>query len=148
MRCIPFLLIIAAPALLAQRSVYPASKHGGTYMFNYYLPPAPSTTPWWPSWSPDGKWIAVAMHGSIWKVDPNTGIAHELTYGKKYHSSPDWSPDGKWIVYTADDGGATIGLEIFNLETGEMRELTQDKEIYADPVFSPNGKQLAYVSTK
>ena len=71
-------------------------------MHNYYLPPAPSSTPWAPSWSPDGKSIAVAMSGSIWKVDPTTGVAHELTTGK-YHSSPDWSPDGKWIVYTADD---------------------------------------------
>ncbi len=143
-----WLLIVAGPALWAQGSVYPASKHGGTYMFNYYLPPAPSTTPWWPSWSPDGKWIAVAMHGSIWKVDPQTGTAYELTYGKKYHSSPDWSPDGKWIVYTADDDGVTIGLEVLNVETGETHALTQDKEIYADPVFSPDGRRLAYVSTK
>jgi Tol biopolymer transport system component len=142
------LLILAGPALWAQGSVYPASKHGGTYMFNYYLPPAPGTTPWWPSWSPDGKWIAVAMHGSIWKIDPETGAADELTYGKKYHSSPDWSPDGKWIVYTADDGGVTIGLEILNVETGETRALTHDKEIYADPVFSPDGSRVAYVSTK
>ena len=28
----------------AVRPDYPASKHGGTYMFNYYLPPAPSAT--------------------------------------------------------------------------------------------------------
>ena len=37
--------IILSPAAWAQRPVYPASKHGGTYMYNYYLPPAPSTTP-------------------------------------------------------------------------------------------------------
>jgi TolB protein len=140
--------IILSSAALAQRPVYPASKHGGTYMFNYYLPPAPSTTPWWPSWSPDGKWIAVAMHGSIWKVDPQTGVAHELTYNRRYHSSPDWSPDGKWIVYTADDGAVSVGLEIVNVDTGEAHALTQDKEIYADPVFSPDGKHLAYVSTR
>ena len=52
------------------RPDYPASKHGGTYMFNYYLPPAPSASAWAPAWSPDGKWIAVAMQGSIWKVEP------------------------------------------------------------------------------
>ena len=62
---------------------YPASKHGGTYMFNYYIPPAPSTTPWAPAWSPDGKWIAVGMYGSIWKVDPKTGVAFELTYNRE-----------------------------------------------------------------
>ncbi|MGH9720588.1 MAG: CehA/McbA family metallohydrolase [Bryobacteraceae bacterium] len=148
MRSFALAMILLSPALWAQRPVYPSSKHGGTYMFNYYLPPAPSTTPWWPSWSPDGKWIAVAMYGSIWKVDPQTGVAYELTYNGKYHSSPDWSPDGKWIVYTADDDGVSVGLEIVNVETGESHALTQDKEIYADPVFSPDGRRLAYVSTK
>ncbi len=88
--------------------MYPSAKHGGNYMHNFYFPQAPSSTPWAPSWSPDGRWIAVAMSGSIWRVDPKTGVAEELTCNEKYHSSPDWSPDGQWIVYTADDGGQTI----------------------------------------
>jgi Tol biopolymer transport system component len=129
-------------------TVYASSKHGGNYMHNYYFPPAPSSTPWWPAWSPDGKWIAVSMSGSLWKVDPDTGAAQELTYNAKYHSSPDWSPDGKWIVYTADDGGKTIQLEILNLATGESHALTNDAFIYTDPVFSPDGTRLAYVATK
>ncbi len=127
---------------------YPSARHGGNYMRNYYLPPAPSSTPWAPSWSPDGRWIAVAMSGSIWKVDPETGTAHEVSYNEKYHSAPDWSPDGRWIVYTADDGGATIQLEIVNADTGEAHALTDDEFVYTDPVFSPDGSQLAYVSTK
>ena len=127
---------------------YPSARHGGNYMRNYYLPPAPSSTPWAPSWSPDGRWIAVAMSGSIWKVDPENGTAHEVSYNEKYHSAPDWSPDGRWIVYTADDGGATIQLEIVNADTGEAHALTDDEFVYTDPVFSPDGSQLAYVSTK
>ena len=68
-------------ALAAQPAprAYPTARSGGNYMHNYYFPPAPSSTPWAPAWSPDGKWIAVAMGGSIWKVDPATGVAHELT---------------------------------------------------------------------
>ena len=127
---------------------YPSSRHGENYMFNYYFPPAPSSTPWAPAWAPDGRSIAVAMSGSIWKVDPKNGVADELTYSPKYHSSPDWSPDGKWIIYTADDGGKTIQLEILNVETNEVRSLTNDDFIYTDPVFSPGGSQIAYVSTK
>ena len=117
-------------------------------MFNFYFPPAPSSTPWGPDWSPDGKWIAVAMNGSIWKVDPESGRASELTYNEKYHSLPDVSPDGKWILYTADDGGQTIQLEIVNLDTGESHALTDNDQIYVDPVFSPDGSRVAYVSTK
>src|SRR5688500_2414757 len=117
-------------------------------MFNYYLPPAPSASAWAPAWSPDGKWIAVAMQGSIWKVDPATGTAFEVSYGPKYHSSPTWSPDGKWIVYTADDDGSTIQLEAVNVATGEAHALTADSHTYTDPVFSPDGSKLAYVSTR
>jgi TolB protein len=133
---------------LGAEAVYPAAKHGETYMHNYYLPPAPGTTPWWPSWAPDGKSIAIAMQGSIWRVDPKSGQAIELTYSRKYHSSPDWSPDGKWIVYTADDDAKDVQLEILNVTTGESHVLTDDHAVYADPVFSKDGKMLAYVSTQ
>jgi dipeptidyl aminopeptidase/acylaminoacyl peptidase len=88
------------------------------------------------------------MSGSIWKVDPRSGAAHELTYNEKHHSLPDWSPDGQWIVYTADDGGKTLQLEILNVDTGESHALTEDDFIYVDPVFSPSGDRMAYVSTK
>ena len=156
MRRATLLLVLACAAPLrggeqaraTVRPDYPASKHGGTYMFNYYLPPAPSSSAWAPAWSPDGKWIAVAMQGSIWKVDPGTGIAVEVSYNAKYHSSPTWSRDGKWIVYTADDDGSSIQLEAVNVETGASHPLTTDAHIYADPVFSPDGTRLAYVSTR
>lgn len=130
--------------------MYPAARHGGNYMHNYYIPPAPNATPWAPVWSPDGKWLAFSMSGSIWKIDPSTEIAHELTYNERYHSEPDWSPDGEWIVYTADDGGNAIRLEIVNAETGESRALTDenDDQIYLNPKFSPDGTKLAYVTTK
>jgi TolB protein len=142
-------LLGSLPASLAQsKQFYSSARHGGNYMYNYYFPPSPSTTPWAPSWSPDGLSIAVAMSGAIWRLDPRTGIAFQLTDNRKYHSSPDWSPDSKWIIYTADDGGKTIQLEILNVETGVTHSLTNDGFIYTDPAFSPDGSQLAYVSTK
>ncbi len=135
--------------VLAQAGRYPASQHGGNYMHNFYFPPAPSSTPWAPAWAPDGESLAVSMSGSIWRVDPDTGIADELTYSPDaYHSSPDWSPDGRWIVYTADYDGARVQLELLDVETGETRALTDDQQIYTDPVFSPDGTRIAYVSTR
>lgn len=148
-------VVVVAVVFLASAHVagqfgrsYTAAKQGGNYMHNYYFPPAPSSTPWAPAWSPDGKTIAVAMSGSIWAVDPANGAARELTYSGRYHSMPDWSPDGKWLVYTADEGNGPIHLEILNVQTGETRALTNDAQIYTDPAFSPDGSRLAYVATK
>ena len=143
------LVAVAAAGVLAQAGRYPASRHGGNYMHNFYFPPSPSSTPWAPSWSPDGESIAVAMSGSIWRVDPDTGVADELTYSPDaYHSSPDWSPDGRWVVYTADYDGERVQLELLEVETGETRALTDDTHVYSDPTFSPSGDRISYVSTR
>ena len=136
----------SATSTLQQRT-YGGARHGGNYMHNYYLPPAPSSTPWAPAWSPDGQWIAVGMSGSIWKIAPDTGLAEELTYNERYHSSPDWSPDGRWIIYTADDDHSRIQLEIVDVESGEIHRLTEDDALYLDPTFSPDGTRVAYVSS-
>ncbi|MEM7417050.1 MAG: CehA/McbA family metallohydrolase [Gemmatimonadota bacterium] len=139
----------AAHALDAQElfGSYPAARMGGNYMHNFYLPPAVNSTPWAPSWAPDGERVAVSMHGSIWSVDVDSGLAIELVSGPKYYSSPDYSSDGRWLVYTADDHGRSIGLEVLDLETGETSVLTDGEHVHADPTFSPDGTRIAYVST-
>ncbi len=109
------LLVWLVGVLVAEPPHYAAARHGGPYMHNYYLPPAPSASPWMPCWSPDGKWIAVSFAGSIWKIEPNSGEAFELTAGPTYHSSPAWSPDGRWIVYTSDDNMRGIQLGIVDV---------------------------------
>ena len=126
---------------------YPASAHGGNYMHNFYFPPAPSSSPWYPAWHPGGERVAVAMSGSLWEVDIASGDATEIVHGPDYHSSPDYSPDGAWLVYTADDGGGTIDLEVMNTATGERHRLTEGAHIHTDPRFSPSGDRIAYVST-
>ncbi len=136
------------PVTVSDVDRYAAAKHGGNYMHNFYLPPAPSSTPWAPAWAPDGKSVAVGMHGSIWSVDIASRVATELTYNRRYHSSPAYSPDGKWLVYTADQDNEIIQLEALEVATGKVSRLTDDSQIYLDPVFSPDGSKIAYVSTK
>jgi hypothetical protein len=141
------LLQASSGSSLAQTGTYADARSGGNYMHNFYFPPAPSSSPWAPDWSPDGEWIAIAMQGSIWKVEPQSGIAYELTRSEAYHSSPDWSPDGRYIVYTADYDHQRIQLEVVDTVTGEVNKLTDDQAVYTDPVFSPDGSRIAYVST-
>ena len=139
---------VLATALPARAQVYAAAKTGGNYMHNYYLPPAASSTPWWPSWAPDGKRIAFAMDGSIWTIEVGGNVARELVYSaREYLSSPEYSPDGRWLAYTADEDGKSINLRVLNLATGASSTLTTGTQVNVEPAWSPDGKRLAYVST-
>ncbi len=41
-------LLLSGTAFAQGVGGYPAVRHGGNYMHNYYLPPTPSSTPWAP----------------------------------------------------------------------------------------------------
>jgi len=143
--CVVAVLLVAHGA---GAQVYPAAKTGGNYMHNYYFPPAASSTPWWPSWAPDGRRIAFAMDGSIWNIEVGGSVAREIVYDAgTYLSSPEYSPDGRWLAYTADDDGRSINLRVLNLATGASTALTTGAQVNVEPAWSPDGKRLAYVST-
>jgi len=130
---------------------YPNAKTGGNYMHNYLLPPAASSTPWWPTWSPDGQSIAFAMDGSLWRMKVKggrgDGAAEEILREKEYLSSPEWSPDGRYLAYTADDDGKSINIRVLNLGSGVVTAVTTGAFVNIEPAWSPDGKRLAYVTT-
>ena len=144
------LLLSLIPAT-AFAQVYADAKSGGNYMQNYYLPPAASSSPWWPSWSPDGQWLAFAMDGTIWRMRVANGradgVAEELLREPQYLSSPEWSPDGRYMAYTADDNGKSINIKVLNVSTGESTAITTGAHVSLEPAWSPDGRRLAYVST-
>ena len=153
MRRLLVLCLVLIPALpsVALAQVYANAKSGGNYMQNYYLPPAASSTPWWPSWSPDGQWLAFAMDGSLWRMKVANGradgVAEELLRESTYLSSPEWSPDGKFLAYTADDDGKSINIKILNVATGQSTAITTGAFENLEPAWSPDGRRLVYVST-
>ena len=134
-------LAVGVPTLAAAQ-VYRHARTGGNYMHNYLLPPAASSTPWWPSWSADGQWIAFAMDGSLWRMRVDSDTAYELAANQTYDSSPAWSPDGRWIAYTAEDSTG-VALMLLNVATGESSVMMRGG-MNLDPVFSPDGRRVAY----
>src|SRR5262245_58502304 len=44
-------------------------------------------------WSFDGKELAVSIEGALYRLDPDSGVARQLTNGLGYDYQPDWSPD-------------------------------------------------------
>ncbi len=146
MRPLIILLAAAAPlAAQAQRRIFSRIMTGEPYTLECYLPQI-TNGPNFPSWSPDGKEIAFAMKGSIWRLKLGEATAYELANDPGYDSQPAWSPDGKWIAYTSDLN-EEIHLKLLNLADGSVRQLTSGNSINVEPEWSPNGTRLAYVST-
>ncbi|MBL8290975.1 MAG: CehA/McbA family metallohydrolase [Bryobacterales bacterium] len=147
MRIFLFVLLLAhlAPAQ-TQRRVFSRIFTGEPYTIECYLPQI-TNGPNFPTWSPDGKQIAFAMKGSIWRMTLGEHTAHQLTSGTGYDSMPAWSPDGNFIVYT-NDLNETIHLRILDLRSGETRALTSGNSINVEPEWSPDGSRIAYVSTQ
>ena len=141
------LALCLSPLLNAQsqRRVFSKIFTGEPYTIECYLPQI-TNGPNFPAWSPDGREIAFAMKGSIWRMKLGETAAHELTTDDGYASQPAWSPDGRWIVYTSDRN-EQIHLKLLDLRTGAVTALTSGNSINVEPEWSPDGTRLAYVST-
>jgi Tol biopolymer transport system component len=117
-----------------------------------------------PSWSPDGKQIAVGVGefstfrdsgtGSKKPVDPVNGGAqvailsadgsgfHLITSGPNNNAFPSFAPDGKHLVYRTQ-GPDGEGLRMMNLEDHSEKVLTEGYDNF--PVWSPHGDQIAFM---
>jgi serine/threonine protein kinase/Tol biopolymer transport system component len=98
-----------------------------------------------PSWSPDGKWIAVgAVDGSgvrVFMVPADGGAPIRLVDSAS--SNPVWSPDGRFILYSGTPRGRSVPLEAV---TPDRRPVPLPP-LLVDRVgdsyrFFPGGKQL------
>jgi hypothetical protein len=98
----------------------------------------------YPSWSPDGNWIAFSVEPHIYKVrftgscvDKST-ITQLTFHGRNF--LPAWSPDGRWIAYDrslADEAGPA-GIWVVDRDGKSRRHVGPG----AFPDWHPSGNRI------
>jgi Tol biopolymer transport system component len=112
-----------------------------------------------PSWSPDGRTIAVSGNQGgvtdLYLVDVETGTVTQLTDDRYAALQPVFSPDGGTLAFVTDRyqtdfdrlafGDPRVAL--MDLATLEVRPLALfDSGKHIDPKFSPDGRWLYFIS--
>jgi TolB protein len=137
----------AAPLPAQQReAVLKQVRVPHPYYWREMYVPQVTSGPAAPSWSPDGRELAYAMAGSLWRQRVGSDTARQLTDEAAYDHQPEWHPGGRWIAYASYRDDA-MELRLLDLETGATRPLLADGNVHLDPRWSPDGRRLAFVST-
>ena len=103
------------------------------------------------SWSPDGKWLALATRpvpqgsNGIYLLSLETGARRELTASPRNGRDEfaAWSPDGRWIAFMRYQGNLEVCL--VPAAGGAMRQLTSDSRQKLGVVtWMPDSLELLY----
>lgn len=97
----------------------------------------------YPVISPDGKEIAFAYKGDIYKVSSTGGEAQRLTTHPAYDFAPVWSPDSRQIAFASARNG-NFDVFLMPAEGGEPRRLTTHSAKEIPYAFTPDGKYIVY----
>ena len=113
----------------------------------------------YPSWSPDGAWVAYVVgtaepsglpagqlgRGNVWVLEVATRFVHQLTEGG-FDSMPTWSPDGSTIAFLrGGEGHHQVHVQRMDGAIGTDVNLTANLLGLDDvePVFLPDGSGVA-----
>ncbi|WP_369251634.1 amidohydrolase family protein [Streptomyces sp. R41] len=114
-----------------------------------------------PSWSPDGRYIALCDrnrlnlrfregYNVIRIVDTTTGadrlhaVAPHVSLADRYDSGPVWSPDGRWMAVVVESALCLLPVAADGTPQGEPRTLTTEPADH--PSWSADSKTLLYLS--
>jgi len=98
-----------------------------------------------PTWSPDGEWIAYLDHDTYYVIRPD-GQEKKLVFRKKYvQSALWWSPDSRLVAYVAVAnpfvGGLTLDIENYRLH---VRRLSDNSDAWV--ANSAGGSEYQWVT--
>ena len=106
----------------------------------------------WPTFSPDGKSIALFVteegrYGDYWILPLNGDEARRVTWDFQEGGAPAWTPDGKSLVLRSSRAGSA-NLWRVPIAGGTPDRLTSGAGEDLDPVVSPGGRTVLFANVK
>jgi Tol biopolymer transport system component len=106
----------------------------------------------WPTFSPDGKWIAVFIgaegrFGDYWIIPSDGGNPRRLTNDLAEGGAPAWTPDGRFVVFPSARAGS-VNLWRVAVSGGVPEALTTGPGEDLDPVVAPDGRTLLFTNVR
>ena len=106
----------------------------------------------WPTFSPDGKSIAVFLgeegrYGDYWVMPSAGGAPRRLTTDFEEGGAPTWTPDGKSLVFPSARAGS-VNLWRVSIAGGAPEALTTGPGEDLDPVVAPDGRAVFFANVK
>jgi Tol biopolymer transport system component len=141
--------LLAATALLGSMGavqaepVQPAPPgHGKTIAFDVHEGTSMAV-----AISPDGKYLAVDLQGSLWIIPAKGGRGTLITDYFNDARQPVWSPDGKTLAYFAYRDG---GYDLWTIapDGSNAKKLTDGAYDDREPAWSPDGRTIAFSSDR
>ncbi|MEO6186910.1 MAG: Tol-Pal system beta propeller repeat protein TolB [Steroidobacteraceae bacterium] len=104
-----------------------------------------------PSFSPDGRKLALTLSGSsgnldVYVLDLTSQSLTRITDDPSIDTEPSWSPDGQMLYFTSDRGGAPQIYAAAPQSGARARRISFGASYAARPRVSPDGKQLALMT--
>src|SRR5262245_28477029 len=97
--------------------------------------------------SPDGRWIAFDLLGSIWIIPARGGTAERITPDLVEARQPTWSPDSDSIAFQGYDEG-TWHIYVIRREGGEIKPVTSGPYDDREPDWSHDGQRIVFSSDR
>jgi Tol biopolymer transport system component len=97
-----------------------------------------------PTWSPDGRKLAVVRLGfGIYSIELRSGDSRRLS-NEEADEAPAWSPKGKPILFDKQVSGTNWDLFAMDTDGGNVRRLTRGPLQETNPTWSPDGSSIAF----
>jgi serine/threonine protein kinase len=107
---------------------------------------------WYPSWSPDGKYLVYQTNEGgdmeLAIIEVSTRHVVKLTNNECDDWGPVWSPDGRWIAFYSNCSGER---EIYKIRSNgnNRQQLTFSSGAYSwFPAWSPDGARITFSSNR